>query len=41
MYEGKIMGILEKDEFDVTEIGMMMAGTRRNAEDVNENVIAV
>ena len=36
MYEGKIMGILEKDEFDVTEIGMMMAGTKRNADGIRQ-----
>ncbi|AMP19849.1 heme ABC transporter ATP-binding protein [endosymbiont 'TC1' of Trimyema compressum] len=41
MYEGKIMGILEKAEFDVTEIGMMMAGTKRHTEEVKENIIAV
>lgn len=27
MYEGRIMGILEKSEFDITRIGMMMAGS--------------
>ena len=27
MYEGRIMGILNKDEFDITRIGMMMAGS--------------
>lgn len=26
MYEGRIMGILNKEEFDITRIGMMMAG---------------
>lgn len=26
MYEGRIMGILDKEEFDITRIGMMMAG---------------
>jgi len=28
MYEGEIMGILNKDEYDVQKVGMMMAGTR-------------
>ena len=26
MYEGRIMGVLDKEEFDFTKIGMMMAG---------------
>ena len=26
MYEGRIMGVLDKEEFDITKIGMMMAG---------------
>ncbi len=26
MYEGKIMGILDKEDYDITRIGMMMAG---------------
>lgn len=29
MYEGRIMGILNKDEYDVTTIGMMMAGSHK------------
>lgn len=35
MYEGKVMGILNKDEFDITEIGMMMAGTKRVREAIS------
>lgn len=29
IYEGEIMGILERDEVDIESIGMMMAGVRR------------
>lgn len=29
MYEGRIMGILNKEEYDVTRIGMMMAGSHQ------------
>ena len=28
MYEGEIMGILNKSEYNVQKVGMMMAGTR-------------
>lgn len=28
MYEGEIMGVLEKKDYDVHKVGMMMAGTR-------------
>ena len=29
MYEGRIMGILNKEEYDVTTIGLMMAGSNK------------
>ncbi len=29
MYEGRIMGILDKEDYDVTRIGMMMAGQNK------------
>lgn len=29
MYEGQIMGILNKEEYDITTIGMMMAGSHK------------
>ena len=29
MYEGQVMGILNKEEYDITTIGMMMAGSHK------------
>ncbi len=31
MYEGEIMGIVDRDEATVEELGLMMAGVRREA----------
>lgn len=30
MYEGEVMGVLDKKDYDVQKVGMMMAGTRSN-----------